>query len=122
VQYTVNGNHYNQGYYLADGIYLEWPIFVKYICLPINEKDQEFAKHQEGRRNDIERALGVLRRRWCILKQPARLHDQAQLEQIILACIILHNMIVEDEKSEDIEENLDLNEAASSTVVQEPES
>jgi hypothetical protein len=30
-------------------------------------------------------------------------------------------MIVEDEKQEDIEENLDLNEAASSTIVEEPE-
>jgi hypothetical protein len=120
VQYTVNGNLYTQGYYLADGIYSEWAIFVKSISMPINEKDQEFANHQEGKRKDIERAFGVLRRRWCILKRPARLHDQKQLENIIVACIILHNMIVEDEKQEDIEENLDLNEAASSTIVEEP--
>jgi hypothetical protein len=121
VQYTVNGNQYNQGYYLADGIYPEWAIFVKSISMPINDKDQEFANHQEGERKDIERAFGVLRRRWCILKRPARLHDKKQLENIIVACIILHNMIVEDEKKEDIEENLDLNEAASSAIVEQPE-
>ena len=39
----------------------------------------------------------------------------------MLACIILHNMIVEDEKEEDIEEDLDLNEIPSTVVIQEPE-
>jgi hypothetical protein len=39
---------------------------------------------------DIEQAFGVLRRRLCILKQPARLYDWNQLHNIVLACIILH--------------------------------
>jgi hypothetical protein len=39
----------------------------------------------------------------------------------VLACIILHNTIVEDEKEEDIEENLDLNVAPSSATIEEPE-
>jgi hypothetical protein len=69
VKYTVNGNKYDQGYYLADGIYPEWAIFVKSIYMPINDKNQEFSYHQEGERKDIERAFGVLRRRWCILKR-----------------------------------------------------
>jgi hypothetical protein len=120
VQYMVNGNQYNQGYYLADGIYPEWAIFVKSISMPINDKDQEFANHQEGEREDIEQAFGVLRRRWCILKRPAHLHDKKQLENIIQACIILDNMIVEDEKKEDIKESLDLNEAACSAIVEQP--
>lgn len=38
---------------------------------------------------------------------------------VVLACIGLHNMIVEDEK--DIEENLDLNEAPGTVIVEEPE-
>ena len=37
VQYMVNGNQYNTGYYLADGIYREWAVFVKSIYMPINE-------------------------------------------------------------------------------------
>jgi hypothetical protein len=53
----------------------------------MNDKDQEFANHQEGERKDIERVIGVLRRRWCILKRPARLHDKKQLESIILASL-----------------------------------
>lgn len=80
-----------------------------------------YAEHQEGARKDIERSFGVLRRRFSILKRPARLYDRDQLHDIVLACVILHNMIVEDEKEEDIEENLDLNVAPSSTCVEEPE-
>jgi len=121
VQYMVNGNQHNIGYYLADGIYPEWAVFVKSIRMPISEKDKLYAEKQEGARKDIERAFGVLRRRFSILKRPARLYDRDQLRDIVLACVILHNMIVEDEKEEDIEENLDLNVAASSATVQEPE-
>ena len=87
-------------YYLADGIYPEWAVFVKTISLPITEKDKLFAQQQESKRKDIERAFGVLRSRFCILKRPARLYDRGHLEKVVLACIILHNMIVEDEKTD----------------------
>jgi hypothetical protein len=60
VQYTINGNQYNTGYYLADGIYPEWAVFVKSIILSISDKDKLFAQEQEGERKDIERAFGVL--------------------------------------------------------------
>jgi hypothetical protein len=81
-----------------------------------------YAEKQEGARKDIERAFGVLKHRFCILKRPARLYDRNVLCDVVLACIILHNMIVEDEKKvEDIEENLDANVAPSSVTVQEPE-
>jgi hypothetical protein len=121
MQYMVNRNQYNICYYLADGTYLEWSIFVKSISLPISDKDRRFTKEQEGVKKDIERAFGVLQCQFCILKWPARLYDRRQLEQIVLACVILHNMIVEDEKREDAEEDLDLNEAASATIVEELE-
>ena len=60
VQFSVNGNEYRTGYYLADGIYPEWAAFMKSITLPQTEKHQLFAEHQEGARKDVELAFGVL--------------------------------------------------------------
>ena len=64
----------------------------------------------------MERAFGVLQALWSILRRPTRLYDRGDLHHIMLACIILHNMIVEDEK-EEAGNMLDLNEEAGSSIV-----
>ena len=98
VNYTINGNHYNKGYYLTDGIYPEWATFVKTIPRPQNDKRKLFSKYQESQRKDVERAFGVLQARFAIVRGPARFWDKADLGKIMRACIIMHNMIVEDER------------------------
>lgn len=98
VKFTINGSEYDMGYYLADGIYPEWATFVKSIPLPQSAKDKLFAQHQEAARKDVECAFGILQKRWAIIRHSARLWDREQLEDIMMACIILHNMIVEDER------------------------
>lgn len=102
VQFTVNGSQYNMGYYLADGIYPEWPVFVKTIprAHMLSEKRQLFAKHQESARKDVERAFGVLKKRFAIVANPARFWKRSEVGDIIKTCIILHNMIIEDERDE----------------------
>ncbi|KAK2357493.1 hypothetical protein QL285_094758 [Trifolium repens] len=97
VHYSVNGHEYNMGYYLSDGIYPEWATFVKSIPMPQGDKRKLFAKHQEGARKDIERAFGVLQSRFAIIRNPARSWHLDALKRIMDTCIILHNMIVEDE-------------------------
>jgi hypothetical protein len=57
VDYYVNHKY---GYYLVDGIYLEWVAFMKIVSLPQTPKHKLFAQHQEGARKDVERAFGVL--------------------------------------------------------------
>jgi hypothetical protein len=109
VHCSINGREYNMGYYLADGIYPEWPVLVKSIRKPQLDKHKLFAQKQEGARKDVECTFGILQSRFCILRRPARLYEQGDLQNIMLACIILHNMIIEDEK--DIEQvPLDLDE------------
>ncbi|XP_020242891.1 uncharacterized protein LOC109821108 [Asparagus officinalis] len=98
VNFTVNGRQYNIAYYLADGIYPKWPVFVQSIQMPQGSKQQCFAKQQESCRKDVERAFGVLQARFAIVRQPARTWDLEVLGKIMRACIILHNMIVEDER------------------------
>ena len=43
------------------------------------------------------RAFGVLQARWSILALPCKLWSVGAMKYVIIACIILHNMIIEDE-------------------------
>ncbi|XP_048596481.1 uncharacterized protein LOC125578185 [Brassica napus] len=98
VRYVVNGHQYDLAYYLTDGIYPKWSTFIQSISLPQGAKAELFDKVQESTRKDVERAFGVLQARFAIVKNPALLWDKAKIGQIMRACIILHNMIVEDER------------------------
>ncbi|XP_047306641.1 uncharacterized protein LOC124910061 [Impatiens glandulifera] len=98
VNYYINGHNYNTGYYLADGIYPPWATFVKSIPLPMNQKTKHLTAAQESARKDVERAFDVLQARFVIVCGPARYFDRETLNKIMLACIIMHNMIVEDER------------------------
>ncbi|XP_068304281.1 uncharacterized protein, partial [Pyrus communis] len=95
--YWVNGNKYEGPYYLADGIYPRWSTFVKTVPHPQSEKEKHFAKCQEGCRKDVERCFGILQARWAIVRAVARIFDVEALRSIMMTCIILHNMIVEDD-------------------------
>jgi hypothetical protein len=72
--------------------------FVKTIFNPQNKKEAEFAKMQEACRKDIERAFGVLQARFAIVRGLARFWDKRTLRNIMTCCVILHNMIIEDER------------------------
>ncbi|XP_050877195.1 uncharacterized protein LOC127080955 [Lathyrus oleraceus] len=65
---------------------------------PNGEKKKLFAQHQESARKDVERAFGVLQSRFAIIRGPARAWHMDTLKHTIYVCIILHNMIVEDER------------------------
>ncbi|XP_010470530.1 PREDICTED: uncharacterized protein LOC104750434 [Camelina sativa] len=98
VNYTVNGHRYKLAYYLTDGIYPKWATFIQSIPLPQTPKASLFATYQEAVRKDVERAFGVLQARFHIVKNPALIHDKEKVGKIMRVCIILHNMIVEDER------------------------
>ena len=98
VHFEVNGSEYDMGYYLTDGIYPKWATFIQSITEPQTEKARLFAQHQEAARKDVERAFGVLQARFTIIRKPSLAWDEEQLADIISSCIIMHNMIVEDER------------------------
>ncbi|XP_021818276.1 uncharacterized protein LOC110760336 [Prunus avium] len=104
VTYQINNTVYSGAYYLADGIYPRWTTFVKTILNPQSEKDRSFISFQEGYRKDVERCFDILQARWAIIKGAARMLDEEVLRSIMMTCIILHNMIVEDEYDYDAPE------------------
>jgi hypothetical protein len=107
VHFTVNGNSYDMGYFLDDGIYPEWPAFVKTVRNPIDHKKLHFSRAQESTRKDIERAFGVLQARWAVVRGPAYGWDHDQISNIMSTCIILHNMIIEDERDFPLDRSFD---------------
>ncbi|GKA77317.1 ALP1-like protein isoform X1 [Tanacetum coccineum] len=97
--FECNGVTFEKGYYLADDIYPQWASFVKSFTVASSEKNVLYKRKQEGARKDIERAFGVLQGRWRIISQPARAWTINKLRRVMHTCIILHNMILEDQKS-----------------------
>ena len=88
-------------YYLANGIYPKWSTIVQTIHQPQGRKKKYFAMKQESCRKDVERAFGVLQSRFEIVAGPARFWSKNVLHDIMTACIIMHNMIIEDERNLD---------------------
>ena len=93
VSHYLTDNH--PGYYLVDGIYPPYSIFVSSFVQPADNRQRLFSKRQEAVRKDVERAFGALKGRWHILQRPAMLWDADALRRICLTCVILHNMLVE---------------------------
>ncbi|XP_058820595.1 uncharacterized protein LOC131682840 [Topomyia yanbarensis] len=93
--YELRGKRRTKRYLLADGIYPDWPIFVKTISNPSTAKEKLFAKMQQSVRKDVERAFGVLQQCWHIIKTPCRIWDEDTIASIMRTCIILHNMRIE---------------------------
>jgi len=82
------------GYYLTDGIYPQWAIFVKTIQSPLGNKRKYFAKAQEAVRKDVERAFGVLQSRFPLFVDLLVSGIRIHLEKSLTACVIMHNMII----------------------------
>jgi hypothetical protein len=97
VNYIINGHEYTMGYYLVDGIYPNWSTFVKKIPRPLGSKRKYFARKQESARKDVKRAFGVLQSLFAIVRGPVRYWDEETCANIMKACIIIHNIIIEIE-------------------------
>lgn len=107
VHYSINSYDYIMRYYLANGIYPKWATFVKTIPVPQGQKYKLFETAQKACRKDAEHAFGVLQARFAIVRGPVRFFHLETLQKIMKACIILHNMIVEDERNDNKVVDLD---------------
>ncbi|GJW62404.1 ALP1-like protein [Tanacetum coccineum] len=95
IPFVANGVNYPSGYYLVDGIYPELAPLVKTIPEPADDDHKRilYKQKQESARKDVERAFGVLKKKWAILANPARALRKDRIVSMMYTCIILHNMI-----------------------------
>ena len=100
VNFIINGHNYDKGYYLGDETHPQWTTIVKTIPNLAGEKRKRFSQEQESARKDVECAFGVLQSRWGIVRYPARTWSMKKPWEVTTACVIMHNMIIEDERSE----------------------
>jgi hypothetical protein len=69
---------------------------------PTEEKYSRFAKEEEACRKDVERAFGVLQSRWAIVCHPTKQWSVQQTWEVMTACVIMHNIIVEEERDDTV--------------------
>eukprot|EP00968_Pinguiococcus_pyrenoidosus_P018566 scaffold1954_cov268-Pinguiococcus_pyrenoidosus.AAC.3 len=96
--YVLNGKQRSLVYITADGIYPEISLFWKGAAQPQGEKQSYAVAKQEALRKMAERGFGVLKAQWKILQVPFLYFQIADIEQIAKACVILHNMMVEERR------------------------
>jgi hypothetical protein len=105
VSFIINGREHHMRYYLTNGIYPSRPMFMKGMSVPQQEKHRFFSVKQSTLKKDVECTFHLVKKRFNILAIPGRSYSQHTLGLIMHACIILHNMIINDERDGGYNEN-----------------
>ncbi|GJX43725.1 ALP1-like protein [Tanacetum coccineum] len=73
----------------------EWVVLMKSISQPgsYDVKRIRYKQAHEAARKDVERAFGVLKKKWATVRTPARSRSLKRITHLMYTCIILHNMI-----------------------------
>ena len=128
--YQIANEDFTRPYFFADGIYPRWPVLMTAPQAPSTPAEKKFTRKQESVRKDIERAFGVLKARFRILKNGFWYQEKWKCVALTRVCFVLHNMIIFHNKDKDpVEDLLELNIIASEdevnadaglTLVEEP--
>jgi hypothetical protein len=78
---------------------------MKGVPVPQQEKHRFFSMKQASVRKDVKCAFDLLNKMFNILVIPDWSYFQRTLDLIMCAYIILHNMIIDDERDGDYDDN-----------------
>ena len=93
-EFEIGTKVFSRLWLLVDGIYPELSRFAKTIQEPVGRKASTYAIWQESARKDIERAFGVLQRKFHILVRKMEFWYLTDICSVVNTCIMLHNMMV----------------------------
>ena len=93
VCYMLEQGNYRGVYLLGDSGYPCRDYLLTPILAPSNEKERNYNSSHTRTRNCVERAFGVLKRRFACLSIPIRTKLQ-NTKRMVMACVILHNIAV----------------------------
>ena len=63
----------------------------------MTKKGKTFAGWQEATQKDVEHAFGILQSKWQLLASPVEMWDEVHIQDMVTSCIILHNMMVQQQ-------------------------
>ena len=95
IPFHADGTRFELLYYLVDGIYPALTRFLSTISEPTSRIAKYFATKQEAWRKDVERAFGVLKVKFLCLTHPIQMHYTDDIFYVAMACVAMHNMMVE---------------------------
>jgi len=93
--FQIGDKIFSKVWFMVDGMHPELSRFVKTCAVPMNRHQSDYAAWQEGSRKMIERAFGILQQKFQALCGPVELFYVDDIADIVGACLILHNMMVE---------------------------
>lgn len=83
-------------FFLSDGIYPRLRFFAKPHPDAKSKKQRLYTAVHSSARKSVERVFAALFGQFEILDRPARLGNREDLNNIVLCCSILHNMVAEE--------------------------
>ena len=83
-------------YFLTDGTYPKYSIFISPFDDVFEYYRTVFNKEQERKRKEVERFYAVIALKYQYLQHPLRHHKLSDIVNIAKCCVILHNMSVKN--------------------------
>jgi hypothetical protein len=81
-------------YFICDQGYHRWNVLQNTDPDALSVEERTLSRYIECLRKDVECTFGQLVKRFRILKIPFLFHERSRVENVVFACMILHNFLI----------------------------